>query len=439
MHDDKPDLISPLADDPTGARIRLGTRMKTTEPVYWMIEDPRHPAANLAIVGGENMGNTQMVHSVAIQLLRQKAQAGEPIDLLLFAGLDDYGDSHTNFPELTGARVLRLHKLPFNPLTLSGLDRKPQLHTHIAMVFADSLARAYGLNALEKSTLVQSIISAYASRGITSDPLTWNLPAPSLEDVYEEYCARPQGQHSGTLAQILENLSAMELFDCGPAQEELLFHRLRGTVMIDMSGYSESLKHFALDIMLQVLWEQQHSRGRTLHDGLRNMILIDNADRLLSPCSPALEGLLTQGQEFGIGLLLAAQSLDAVQECSFDCRPWIHGWILHNVEALRKSDLEYLLQTDIHDSELERLYQESRHLGRLQSLICLRNREPVLAVDLPFYEIAADAAQSYLIPEHIAPAPEPLEGMPLLDFNDLEALGTLDDEITGPMGLFDGL
>ena len=109
------------------------------------------------------------------------------------------------------------------------------------------------------------------------------------------------------------------------------------------------------------------------------------------------------------------------------------------MEALRKSDLEYLLQTDIHDSELERLYQESRHLGRLQSLICLRNREPVLAVDLPFYEIAADAAQSYLIPEHIAPAPEPLEGMPLLDFNDLEALGTLDDEITGPMGLFDGL
>ena len=69
MHDDKPDLISPLADDPTGARIRLGTRMKTTEPVYWMIEDPRHPAANLAIVGGENMGNTQMVHSVAIQEL----------------------------------------------------------------------------------------------------------------------------------------------------------------------------------------------------------------------------------------------------------------------------------------------------------------------------------------------------------------------------------
>lgn len=437
MHDDKPRQAS--AHDPAGARIRLGTRIKTAEPVYWMIEDSQQPAATLAILGSEATGSNQLVHSVAIQLLRQKAQAGEPIDLLLFEGLDDYGDSRTNFPELTGARVLRLHKLPFNPLRLSGLMPKPQLHAHIAMIFADSLARAYGLSALEKSTLVQSIISAYASRGITSDPLTWSLPAPGLEDVYEEYCARPQGQHSDTLAQILDNLSAMELFDSDQSQGEPLFHRLRGTVMIDMSGYSEALKHFALDIILEVFREQMHIRGRTLNPGLRNMILIDNADRLLASGSPALEALLTQGQEFGIGLLLAVQSMDSLRSRSFDCRRLIHGWVLRNVESLRKADLEFLLQTDIHDSELERLYLEARHLGRLRSLICLSGREPVLAADLPFYEIAADTAQSYLIPERAAPKPEPLEGMPLLDFDDLAVLGTLDDEISGPMGLFDGL
>lgn len=439
MNDDKHELISPLADDYSGARIRLGTQIKSMEPVYWMPEDARCPAANLAVVGAEDMSNTQMVHSVAIQLLRQKDQSGEPMNLLLLEGLDDSGDSRTNFPEIANARVLRLHNLPFNPLSLSGLERKPQLHTHVAMIFADSLARAYGLSALEKSTLVQSIISAYTSRGITSDPLTWNLPAPGLEDVYEAYCARPQSQHSDTLAQVLESLSALKLFDTNRASEESLLDSLRGTVMIDMSGYPEALKHFSLDIMLEVLWEQIRSRKRKLGAGLCNMILIDNASPLLTASSPALEKFLTQGQECGAGVLFSTQSMDAFQANSFDFRQCIPAWILHNVQDLRKSDLEFLLKMDISDSELERLYQKSRHIDRFHSLICLRNQEPVLAKDLPFYEIAGDTTQSYMIPERSAPEPKFLAGMPLLDFDNLEALGTLDDESTGPMGIFDGL
>lgn len=439
MHDDKPELISPLADDDSGARIRLGTQIKSTKPVYWMPEDARFPAANLAVVGTEDMRNTQMVHSVAIQLLRQKAQSGDPMDLLLFEGMDNSGDSRTNFPEIANARVLRLHNLPFNPLSLSGLEQKPQLHTHIAMLFADSLARAYGLSALDKSTLVQSIISAYTSRGITSDPLTWNLPAPGLEDVYETYCARPQSQRSDTLAQVLESLSALKLFDSALTSEESLLDALRGTVMIDMSGYPEALKHFSMDIMLEVLWEQIHRRKRTPGSGLRNMILMDNVSPLLTAGSPALEKFLTQGQECGAGVLLSVQSLEVFQTNFLDCRQCIPAWILHNVQDLRKSDLELLLEMDIHDSELERLYQESRHLDRFHSLICLINQEPLLAKDLPFYEIAGDTAQSYLISDRSAPEPEFLAGMPLLDFDNLDALGTLDDEVTGPMGIFDGL
>ena len=433
---DMPDQISSSDNHPSGIRIRLGTRMKTGEPVCWLPEDARQSAANLAVVGGENTDNTQMVHSVAIQLLRQKAQAKESVSLLLFVGMDDSGDSHTNFPEISGAQVLRLHRLPFNPLSLSCLERKPQLHTHMAMVFADSLARAYGLGALEKSILVQSVISAYASRGITSDPLTWNLPAPSLEDVYEEYCARPQSQRSDTLAQILENLSALELFDPDTAPEEPILNRFQGTVMIDMAGYPESLKFFVLDMMLDVLEKQIHGRERTLGCGLRNMILIENADRLLLGGCPGLEELLTRGSQFGLGVLLSVHSMDAFQVNRFDCSQHIRTWVLHNVEDLRKTDLEFLLRADIPDSELDRLYQESRHLRKLHSLIFPSDDTPILAEDLPFYEIAGDTAQSYLISERTVPDPKPMAGMPLLDFDDL---GTLDEDIPGPMGLFDGL
>lgn len=439
MHDDIPALDSPFEFD-TSFRVRLGTHLITTEPVYWLPEDTRFPAAaNLAVVGGGKTGNTQMLFSAAIQLLRQKEQAGEPISLLLVDGLDDYSDYRGSFLELTDARVLRLHKLPCHPLSLSGLEQKPQLHTQMAMVFADTLARSYGLSPLEKSTLVQSVIAAYASVGITSDPLTWNRKAPSLEDVYEEYRARPQGQRSDTVVHILDSLSTMELFDSEAAGETPLLGQLQGTVVLDMSGYPESLKLFVLRILLEIVWVQLSGRQRTLDRKLQNMILIDHADRLLSRGSSALEGLLTRGWEYGVSMMLSTQSMDVFQNDDFDCRKWIRAWMLHNVADLQKTDLEFLLQMDIPDSELARLYQTSTQLPKLHSLIFLGTEDPVLAEDLPFFEIAGDARQSYLVPEHTQPEPEPLAGMPLLDFDNLDALSSSEDDFIGPMGIFDDL
>lgn len=419
----------------TGIRIRLGTIQKTAEPVYWTPEDAgRLAAPNIAVVGREDTGNTQMAESVAIQLLRQKAQAGERIGLLLFAGLDDYSEGRTTFVDTTGAKVLRLHKLPVNPFSLRGLERKPQLHAHTAMSFADALARAYGLNALEKSTLVQCVIAAYAARGITSDPVTWDLAPPVFEDVYEEYCSRPQNQRSGTLAQVMETFSLLDLFDSESREHPALYDQIQGTVIMDMSGYPERLKHFALGIVLEVVYAQMCGQKRTLSRELQKMILIDNADTLLASGSAGLEGLLSQGREFGLGLLLSAQSLDGFRDEGFDYRKWIRTWVLHNVEDLRKADLEFLLQADIHENALDRLYQTSRRLQKLHSLIRIGLEEPVLAEDLPFYEIAEDAAQSYLVERSNTPEPEPLAGMPLLDAVNLEEdLVSLEELSQGPM------
>ncbi len=425
----------PEEEPNTGVRIRLGTQKKNSEPVYWTPEDARRLAsANIAIVGGEDTGNSQMLQSVAIQLLRQKSQAREPVGLLLFDGLDDYSDSRAFFEDTAGARVLRLHNLPLNPFSLRGLERKPQLHVHTAMSFADALVRAYGLGALEKSTLVQSVVAAYAARGITSDPLTWDLRAPSFDDVFAEYCARPQSQRSDGLALALENLALLDLFDPNAQEDATLYDLIRGTLILDMSGYPETLKRFLLGLLLEMLYAQMQNRERSLGRELQKMVLLDNADTLLSGGCPGLEGLLCQGREFGLGLLLSVHSLDVFRESGFDCRKWISTWILHNVQDLRKADLEFLLQMDIHDNALDRLYQASKHLRKLHSLIRISDDEPVLAEDLPFYEIAGDAAQSYLTPQNTSPEPEPLAGMPLLDVGHLDVLVDLEEDPAAPMG-----
>lgn len=416
-----------------GTRVRLGTIRETGEPVYWTPEDTERLAtANMAVIGGSDTGNTQMMESVTVQLLRQKAEAGEEIGILVFDGMGEYTESRTDFLEATGARVMRLRRMPLNPFSLRGLERKPQLHTHTAMTFADALARAYGLGALQKSTLVQSILAAYAARSITSDPVTWDLPAPTFEDVYEEYCSRPLAQRSDALAQVMESLSLFDLFD-PEAQETTLFEMLRGTLVVDMSGYPEELQRFAVGVLLEMLYAQMCASRRSLGRRLRKLILVDDADALLAAGSCGLEGLLTQGREFGVALLLSAQSVEGFRGDNFDFRKWVRTWVIHNVESLRKADLEFLLQMDIYDSALERLYHASRRLQKLHSLIRIGTETPVLAEDLPFYEIAGDVAQSYLIQDRVDPEPEPLAGMPLLDTKHLDSLVTLEDLPAGPM------
>ena len=169
------------------------------------------------------------------------------------------------------------------------------------------------------------------------------------------------------------------------------------------------------------------------------MILVDNADALLLSGSAGLEGLLSRGSEFGLGILLSAQALDGFRSEDFDYLRWIRTWVLHNVAVLRKTDLEFLIREDILDSDLERLYHVSRHLQKLHSLIRLGNEEPVLAEDLPFYEIARDVSQSYLVEKKPVAEPEPLAGMPLLGDLNLDDLVTLDDLPAGPMGILEEL
>ncbi len=441
MHHDKPDLHTTLANftsynENPGTIVRLGTAKQTGEPVIWLPEDADQPAAaNLALVGRENTGGTQLLESVVLQLLRQKAHRGESLGVLICDGLDDSIESRSTFAEAIGARILRLHKLPMNPFSLRGLERKPQLHTHIAMTFADALARAYGLGALQKSTLVQSILAAYSARGITSDPVTWDRTPPTFHDVYREYCSRPTAQREDTLAPVMENPALLDLFDENAREDSSAYDLLRSVVILDMCGYPEAVKHFALGILLEMLCARLGGQPRTLSAQLDKVILMDNADLLLNAGCPGLEGLLSRGGDHGLGVLLSAQNPDCFRHGDFDFRRWIPTWVLHNMEDIRKTDLEFLLRMDIHDSALEQLYQVSRRLQKLHSLVRREGAEPVLTEDLPFYEIANDTAQSYLKWEIPEAEPEPLAGMPLLDAFHLDTLVDLDEDPAGPMAV----
>lgn len=426
--------------DLKGIRIRLGTGRKNGEPIFWTPEaTERVSSPNAVVIGGADTGNTQVMKSIVLQFLRQKADIAGDLGVLIFDWMGDYDESKTDFIEATGTKVRRLHKLPLNPFGLQKLERFPQLHVHTAMSFADTLVRAYGLGPLQKSTLVQCVLAAYAAKGITSDPVTWDLAAPTFADVYEEYCARPQAQRSDTLTPVMESLSAFELFDTDPPERMTLYEMFRGVVVIEMAGYPQELRSFAMGIMLEQLYAQMCGTVRSVSDTLTKLVLIDEADALLGMGSPGLEGILQRSREYGLAVVLAAMSPSHFCSGSFDWWKVIRTWVIHNAEDLYRTELESLLQMDSHDPGMERLYQNVKHQGKLQSLIRIGQEEPLASEDLPFYEIVRDAGQSYLKDTRPEPRSMPLEGMPLLDAQHLDLVDILDDFPVAPMGSLEEL
>lgn len=428
------DSRNPAESDMKGIRIRLGTRFKSREPIYWTPEDPeRVSTPNLAVIGGADTGNTQVMKSIALQFLRQREGMDGDTGLLILDWMGDYDESKTDFMEATGARVRKLQKLPLDPFSLRQLERKPQLQVHRAMAFADTLVRAFGLGPLQKSILVQAVVAAYEAKGITSDPLTWDRTAPGFAEVYEEYTSRPQSQRNDSLSQVMESLTAYELFDSQLPERTTTLEPFRGTMVIDMSGYPRELQRFAAGIMLEQLYAQMCGSRRRPTGAVSKMLMIDEADPLLEMGCPGLEGILRRSREYGLGVVLAAGS--PVHFCGdrFDWQQVIRTWIVHNAEELYKPELENLLRLDTFEMGGERLYQWVKHQQKLQSLIRVGTEEPMQSEDLPFYEVVRDTRQSYLKEPRQEVRTLPLEGMPLLDVANLDTVDALEEIAAAPM------
>lgn len=413
----KPEENAPETDSP---KIRLGTNQKTGAPVYWMPWERSQMHA--CVLGAPGTGKTQLIKSVIVQLLRQHRDMG--ILVLDFKG--DYNESKPEFVEVTQAKVRRIHQLALNPFTLEGAEPRAQLHVHTAMNFADAMAGSFNLDPIQKSTLVQSVMAAYARCGITEDPKTWSRPAPTFAQVHREYLERPSSQHNDSLEHIMDNLSALELFKEGQGDTLDRYQTLQGVVVLDLSGYSESIKKLAAMLLLSKFCDRMGVSPP--EEGLRKLVLVDEADDILSRSCPVLTRIIREGKDQGVGVMLSARYPDFLQTIGFDCREHMQLWLLHYVEELRKSELEYILRAEPFDPSVDQLYHSLRQLERNESMLRLGDEEPVLMENLPFHDISTDTAQTYL--REAAPEPEEdiFAGMRELDVTHLEVFD-LDEEI----------
>ncbi len=410
--------VQPSAPEPEKAgnsvTIRFGTDVQTEKPVLWLPNDTNQVThINMGIIGTMGTGKTQFTKSVITQLYRQRRNnpGAEEMGILIFDYKGDYNEEKTDFVEATGAKVLKLHKLPFNPFALNDFKRKPQLHVHTAVSFADTLTRIYGLGPIQKTTLVQAILSAYEECGITADPRTWSRTAPTFAQVHAQY-SKGRSQRGDSLTAAMDTIAMFELFASDPMGTVSLYEMLHGTVVIDMSGYPGDLKNLAVAIILDLFYAQMlnssHSKLVTTEDGgvyrqIKKVILVDEADNIMSSGLPVLRNIIKEGREFGLGMILSTQYLDHFRGDDEDYRKYMKTWVVHNVENLKRSDVEYVFQLPMSDPSAEQLFQSIKQLEKHHSVVRIGTDAPMYMEDLPFFRIAQESQESYLQTEESDP------------------------------------
>ena len=370
-------------------RIEFGEDVQTKRRVFW---EPTNTSKvlnpNTAIIGTMGTGKTQFTKSLVTQLIRnQHANVdGLPIGVLILDYKADY--IKPDFVNATNAKVLNLHRLPFNPLALFG--NKPMLPMHTASQFRATISQAFTLGAKQQQRINTLVIEAYEAKGILkSEPKTWSNPAPTLNDVWLAYNAQEKVEEDSLYAALAE-LANFEIFEPDTNKAKSLYDMIEGVTVINLSGYDSVIQNLVVALTLDLFYAQMHQKGSSKIDDpyrqLTKFILVDEADNFMKQEFPGLRKLLKEGREFGVGTILSTQELTHFKTANNDYSSYILSWIIHRVASIKSQDIKSLFNTAGKD-EIESLLLSIKELEKHQSLYVDGEKHITKLRDLAFWEL----------------------------------------------------
>ena len=388
----------PLYDEsePKQMQILLGTDTETNEPVFLYPNDTDCVLNNnMGIIGTMGTGKTQFTKSLITQLCinQKKNFSSTPLGILIFDYKGDYNKSKADFVSVTKATVIKPYKIRYNPFSLSHRRHDmPLMPLHIANTFTDTISKIYGLGSKQNSVLLESITEAYRQQGISPEnEATWNKPAPTFEQVYKIYESGSFGNVKDSLSAVMNKLHQFVIFEPDPFKTVSLAELLKGTVVIDLSGYDEDIQSLIVAITLDQFYSQMHAGGSSKTDGklrqLRTFIFVDEADNFMKTGIPSLKKILKEGREFGVGVILSTQSLKHFCSSDDNYSKYMITWVIHNVSDLNRRDIEYVLKSQQKSEEAEDLFMSVKGLKKHESIVKISNEKPIKMQDKPFWQL----------------------------------------------------
>lgn len=379
-----------------GIEVLFGTNLNDGSKVVW---EPNNTDkvmhTNTGIIGTMGTGKTQFTKSLIAQLTWNAEHniGDEPLGILIFDYKGDY--IKEDFVKSTNAKVYDPYHLPYNPLALDGTPQsKPMLPLHTANDIKETISNAFNLGNIQKQRLRDAIVEAYETKGIYKGKRdTWTIPAPTIQDVCDIFMSGENVAQDSLYAAI-SNLQDFEIFEPSVKKTKSLYDLIDGVVVINLSGYDESIQNLIVAITLDAFYTQMQTNGHSqiekLEDGrllrqVKKMILVDEADNFLSKNFNSIKKILKEGREFGVGTVLSTQFLNHFSTGENDYSNYILTWVIHRVNEIKTKEVESLFTIESRDQR-DNLFKTIKSLEKHHSIVNLAGSGPVYTKDKAFWE-----------------------------------------------------
>ncbi|PXY40602.1 DNA phosphorothioation-dependent restriction protein DptH [Flavobacterium cheongpyeongense] len=392
IHSKEIDVVSIKNNTGEGIEIVFGANLNNSNNVIWEPNNTNKVMhTNTGIIGTMGTGKTQFTKSLITQLNENanKNIGDEKLGILIFDYKGDY--IKDDFVSKTHAKVLHPYHLPYNPLALDATEQsKPMLPLHTANDLKETIANAFNLGTVQKQRLRDVIVEAYEDKGINKAiKESWARTPPTLGDVCDVYLGSEKNSQDSLYAAI-SNLSEFEIFEPDPTKTQSLYSLIEGVVVINLSGYDESIQNLIVAITLDAFYTQMQRHGHSEIKGnnrqIKKMILVDEADNFLSKNFNSIRKILKEGREFGVGTILSTQFLNHFATSENEYSNYILTWVIHRVNEIKIKEVESLFSLDT-KTQKENLIKTIKGLEKHQSIVNLAGSEPILIKDKAFWEL----------------------------------------------------
>ena len=371
-----------------GIKITLGTTANTHREIIFEPNNTRmvsHP--NMGIIGTMGTGKTQFARSIITQLSRLSSfNIGcNPIGILIFDYKGDYKDSE--FLQMCNGEAYKSN-FPFNPLKLivtpdlEGVN----LPAVTADRISDSFAKAYGLGLKQQGNIKQIIIETYSDFGITRDPSTWNRPVPTMENIIEKYFTTFDANDKAYL--LFDKLRDYTIFTSNNDSCVSIFEWLNCVRVIDLTLYPDDTKKVIVSLILDLFYAEMKQLGSSMQENgyrqLRSFIMVDEAHQFLKKDFNALRSIISEGREFGVGMILSTQNLNDFRSTNENYSQFILSWVIHHVNSISKTEIMNIFGAT--DPNIERYMDRINNAGLFESVCKIGNSINAMR-DLPYFEL----------------------------------------------------
>lgn len=369
-------------------RIPFGINCDTNKVVFWdpFTTTPKKLAnQHILIVGKSGVGKTQSAAVFMVDL----SKAGVPSVIFDFQG--EYMDqklSNANgetFVECTKAQVLDAAEgIDVNPL---GVPDDPQTGNKqnfmkVVYQFTTSLAKIFGLGDIQRAILRDATNQAFVVNGfVPGDKATWKNVPPRLSELGAilKHLEQSEGANVRNL-----NLRIQPLFETGVFSEsgstQSFDQILSRTSIIRLSNLATPELMVAVSrFVLQKIYANMLSKGPT--DQLRVFAVVDEAHKL--SYDETLTELIREARKYGVGILLASQSVKDFDRIVFDMVGTKIALQLEGEDAKVMAENLGLMDKSDRDAARSMILHQPPH----RALIRSNHFEPFIQADVtPFWQ-----------------------------------------------------